>query len=184
MLVTHIQFPASRFHSPGFGCCSSSAPTSAGRWPSRLLSRPQWLYIVLPTEERVPVPAPQCLQGGCPASRRSAGYNTIPDDVPSDRLAAAARKCRWDVLLRAVSKHWVGNSRPALCKCRPATQIAISYVILPFAILPAGTPSMPRQSKAHPPFDYSLTKPKSRCECANFRIAHYFFIFLLNSFSV
>ena len=33
-------------------------------------------------------------------------------------------------------------------------------------------------------FGYSLPKPKGRCECANFRIAHSFFIFLLNSFSV
>ena len=30
---------------------------------------------------------------------------------------------------------------------------------------------MPQQNKAHLPFDYSLTKPKGRCECANFRIA-------------
>ena len=93
--------------------------------------------------------------------------------------AAAGRKCRWGVLLRAVSKHPAGNSRPALCKCRPAAQIAIPYVILPFKISPAGL-----QRKMHLPFGYSLPKPKGRCECANFRIAHYFFIFLLNSFSV
>ena len=43
---------------------------------------------------------------------------------------------------------------------------------------------MPRQNRAHLPFDYSLAESNSRCECANFRIAHYFFIFLLNSFSV
>ena len=43
---------------------------------------------------------------------------------------------------------------------------------------------MPQQNKAHPPFGYSLPKSKGRCERANFRIAHYFFIFLLNSFSV
>ena len=93
--------------------------------------------------------------------------------------AAAVRKCRWGVLLRAVSKHRAGNSLPVLHKCRPAAQIAISYVILPFKNSPAGL-----QRKMHPPFGYSLPKPKGRCECANFRIAHYFFIFLLNSFSV
>ena len=171
LLVTHIQFPASRSRSLGFGCRSSSAPTTAVRWPSTSPSHPRHLRIVLPVEERVPALAPRCLQGVRPASRRSAGYNTIPDDVPSDRLAAAARKCRWDVLLRAVSKHWVGNSRPALCKYRLTAQIAISYVILPFAILPASTPAMPQQHKAHLPFDYSLTEPKSRRECANFQNA-------------
>ena len=93
-------------------------------------------------------------------------YNTAPGDVPSDRLAAAARKCRWDVLLRAVSKLLAGSSRPALCKCRPAAQIAIPYVILPLKISTAGL-----QCKMHPPFGYSLPKPKGRCECANFRIA-------------
>lgn len=74
-------------------------------------------------------------------------YNTAPGDAPSDKLAAAGRKCRWGVLLRAVSKHWVGNSRPALCKCRPAAQIAIPYVILPFKTSPAGL-----QCKMHLPF--------------------------------
>ena len=97
------------------------------------------------------------------STRRSAGYNTIPDDASSDKLAAAGRKCRWGVLLRAVIKYRVGNSRPALCKCRPAAQIAIPYVILPFKISPAGL-----QCKMHPPFGYSLPKPKGRCECANF----------------
>ena len=77
--------------------------------------------------------------------------------------AAAVRKRRGGVLLRAVSKHWVGNSRPVLCKCRPAAQIAISYVILPFKISPAGL-----QRKMHPPFGYSQPKPKGGCECANF----------------
>lgn len=98
----------------------------------------------------------------CPGSQQV----IIPDDAPSDKLAAAARKRRWGVLLPAVSKHRVGNSRPALCKCRPAAQIAISYVILPFKISPAGL-----QCKMHPPFGCSLPKPKGRCECANFRIA-------------
>ena len=163
MLVTHIQFPASRPRLPDVGCRSSSAPTTAVRWPSTSPSRPRCLRIVLPAEERVPAPAPRCLQGGRPASRRSAGYNTAPGDVPSDRLAAAGRKCRWGVLLRAVIKHRVGNSRPALCKCRPAAQIAISYVILPFKISPAGL-----QCKMHLPFDYSLAKSKNRCEYANF----------------
>lgn len=167
MLVTRIQFPASRSRSLGFGCRSSSALTPSGHWLSRPPSRPRCLRIVLPTEERIPAPAPRCLQGVRPASRRSAGYNTIPDDASSDKLAAASRKCRWSVLLRAVSKHWVGNSRPALCKCRPAAQIAISYVILPFKISPAGL-----QCKMHLSFGYSLPKPKGRCECANFQIAH------------
>ena len=99
--------------------------------------------------------------------------------VRLQKSAAAGRKCRWGVLLRAISKYPAGSSRPALCKCRPAAQIAIPYVILPFKISPAGL-----QCKMHPPFGYSLPKPKGRCECANFRIAHYFFIFLLNSFSV
>ena len=166
MLVTHIQFPASRSRSLGFGCRSSSAPTPSGHRLSRPPSRPRCLRIVLPAEERVPAPAPQCLRGARPAPQRSAGYNTIPDDASSDKLAAAGRKCRWGVLLRAVIKHRVGNSRPALCKCRPAAQIAISYVILPFKISPAGL-----QCKMHPPFGYSLPKPKGRCECANFRIA-------------
>lgn len=119
--------------------------------------------IVLPAEERVPALAPRCPQGGYPAPRRSAGYNTVSGDASSDKLAAAARKCRWGVFLRAVSKHWVGNSRPALCKCRPAAQIAIPYVILPLKISPAGL-----QRKMHLPFGYSLPKPKGRCECANF----------------
>ena len=163
MLVTHIQFPASRSRSLGFGCRSSSAPTTAVRWPSTSPSHPRHLRIVLPAEERVPASAPRCLQGGRPVSQRSAGYNTIPDDASSDKLAAAGRKCRWGVLLRAVIKYRVGNSRPALCKCRPAAQIAISYVILPFKISPAGL-----QCKMHPPFGYSLPKPKGRCECANF----------------
>ena len=171
MLVTHIQFPASRPRLPDVGCRSSSAPTASGHRLSRPPSRPRCLRIVLPAEERVPASAPRCLQGGRPVSQRSAGYNTIPDDASSDKLAAAGRKCRWGVLLRAVIKYRVGNSRPALCKCRPAAQIAISYVILPFAILPASTPAMPQQHKAHLPFDYSLTKPKDRCECANSRIA-------------
>ena len=166
LLVTYIQFPALRPHLPGFGCCSSSAPTPVGRWPSTSPSRPRCLRIVLPAEERVPAPAPRCLRGAHPAPRRSAGYNTAPGDAPSDKLAAAARKRRWDVILRAVSKHRVGNSRPALCKCRPTAQIAISYVILPFKISPAGL-----QCNMHPPFGYSLPKPKGRCECANFRIA-------------
>ena len=104
------------------------------------------------------------LRGACPAPQRSAGYNTIPDDASSDKLAAAGRKCRWGVLLRAVIKHRVGNSRPALCKCRPAAQIAISYVILPFKISPAGL----HHRKMHLPFDYSLAKSKNRCEYANF----------------
>ena len=163
MLVTHIQFPASRSRSLGFGCRSSSAPTPAGHWPLPPPSRPRCLRIVLPAEERVPASAPRCLQGGRPVSRRSAGYNTIPDDASSDKLAAAGRKCRWGVLLRAVIKYRVGNSRPALCKCRPAAQIAISYVILPFKISPAGL-----QCKMHLPFDYSLAKSKNRCEYANF----------------
>ena len=120
-----------------------------------------------------------CLQGGRPVSRQSAGYNTAPGGAPSEKFAAAARKCRWGVLLRAVSKHLAGSSRPALCKCHPTAQIVIPYVILPFKISPAGL-----QRKMHPPFGYSLPKPKGGCECANFRIAHYFFIFLLNSFSV
>lgn len=47
-------------------------------------------------------------------------------------------------------------------------------VILPFVILLAGTPSIPQQNKAHLPFDYSLPKPKSRCEYANFQIAHWY----------
>ena len=125
MLVTHIQFPASRSRLPDVGCRSSSAPTTAVRWPSTSPSHPRHLRIVLPTEERVPAPAPRCLRGVRPASQWSAGYNTAPGGAPSEKLAAAARKCRWGVLLRAVSKHWVGNSRPALCKCRPAAQIAI-----------------------------------------------------------
>ena len=162
LLVTHIQFPASRSRSLGFGCRSSSAPTTAVRWPSTSPSHPRHLRIVLPVEERVPALAPRCLQGVRPASRRSAGYNTIPDDTSSDKLAAG-RKCRWGVLLRAVIKHRVGNSRPALCKCRPAAQIAISYVIIPFKISPAGL-----QCKMHLPFDYSLAKSKNRCEYANF----------------
>ena len=107
MLVTHIQFSASRSRSLGFGCRSSSAPTPSGHRLSRPPSRPRCLRIVLPTEERVPAPPPRCLRGARPASRWSAGYNTVPGDAPSDRLAAAARKRRWDVLLRAVSKHWV-----------------------------------------------------------------------------
>ena len=163
MLVTRIQFPASRPRLPDVGCRSSSAPTTAVRWPSTSPSRPRCLRIVLPAEERVPAPAPQCLRGARPAPQRSAGYNTIPDDASSDKLAAAGRKCRWGVLLRAVIKHRVGNSRPALCKCRPAAQIAISYVILPFKISPAGL-----QCKMHLPFDYSLAKSKNRCEYANF----------------
>lgn len=166
LLVTRIQFPASRSRSLGFGCRSSSAPTPSGHRLSMPPSRPRCLRIVLPTEERVPGPAPRCLRGVRPASRRSAGYNTIPDDAPSERCAAAARKRRWGVFLQAVSKHWVGNSRPALCKCRPVAQIAISYVILPLKISPAGL-----QCKMHPPFGYSLPKPKGRCECANSRIA-------------
>ena len=179
MLVTHIQFPASRPRLPDVGCCSSFAPTLSGHRLSVPLSHHQPLRAALPSEKRVPAPAPRCLQGGRPVSRRSAGYNTVSGDASSDKLAAAARKRQWGVLLRAVSKHRVGNSRPTLCKCRPAAQIAISYVILPLKISPAGL-----QCKMHPPFGYSLPKPKGRCECANFRIAHYFFIFLLNSFSV
>lgn len=163
LLVTRIQFPASRPRLPGFGCCSSSAPTPSGHRLSRPPSRPRCLRIVLPAEERVPASAPRCLQGGRPVSRRSASYNTIPNDTSSDKLAAAGRKCRWGVLLRAVIKYRVGNSRPALCKCRPAAQIAISYVILPFKISPAGL-----QCKMHLPFDYSLAKSKNRCEYANF----------------
>ena len=166
MLVTHIQFPASRPRLPDVGCCSSFAPTPSGHRLSVPLSHHQPLRAALPSEKRVPAPAPRCLQGGRPVSRRSAGYNTAPGGAPSDKLAAAARKCRWGVLLRAVIKYRVGNSRPALCKCRPAAQIAISYVILPFKISPAGL-----QCKMHPPFGYSLPKPKGRCECANFRIA-------------
>ena len=154
LLVTHIQFPASRSRSLGFGCRSSSAPTTAVRWPSTSPSRPRCLHIVLPAEERVPAPAPRCLQGGCPASRRSADYNTAPGGAPSERCAAAARKRRWGVLLRAVSKHPAGNSRPALCKCRPAAQIAIPYVILPLKISTAGL-----QCKMHPPFGYMIHNP-------------------------
>ena len=181
LLVTRIQFPASRSRLPDVGCRSSSAPTPSGHWLSRPPSRPRCLRIVLPAEERVPAPAPRCLRGVRPASRRSAGYNTVSGDASSDKLAAAGRKRRWGVLLRAVSKHRVGNSRLALCKCRPTAQIAIPYVILPFKISPAGL-----QRKMHPSFGYSLPKPKGRCEYANFQIAHYFFcfIFLLNSFSV
>ncbi len=163
MLIIRIQFPALRPHLPDVGCRSFFAPTPAGQWPLPPPSRPRSLRIVLPTEERVPAPAPRCLRGARPASRWSAGYNTVPGDAPSDRLAAAARKRRWGVLLRAVIKHRVGNSRPALCKCRPAAQIAISYVILPFKISPAGL-----QCKMHLPFDYSLAKSKNRCEYANF----------------
>ena len=125
MFITHIRFPASRPRLPDVGCRSSFAPTPSGHRLSRPPSRPRSLRIVLPTEERVPAPAPRCLRGARPASRWSAGYNTVPGDAPSDRLAAAGRKCRWGVPLRAVSKYWVGNSRPALCKCRPAAQIAI-----------------------------------------------------------
>ena len=125
MLVTRIQFPASRPRLPDVGCRSSFAPTPSGHRLSRPPSRPRCLRIVLPTEERVPAPAPRCLRGARPASRRSAGYNTVSGDASSDKLAAAGRKCRWGVLLRAVSKHLAGSSRPALCKCRPAAQIAI-----------------------------------------------------------
>ena len=107
MLVTRIQFPASRPRLPDVGCRSFFAPTPAGHWPLPTPSRPRCLRIVLPAEERVPAPAPQCLRGARPASRRSAGYNTVSGDASSDKLAAAARKRRWDVLLRAVSKHWV-----------------------------------------------------------------------------
>ena len=78
MLVTHIQFPASRPRLPDVGCRSSSAPTTAVRWPSTSPSHPRHLRIVLPAEERVPALAPRCLQGARPASRRSAGYNTVP----------------------------------------------------------------------------------------------------------
>mgnify|MGYP001509037583 CR=1 FL=1 len=163
MLVTHIQFPASRPRLPDVGCRSSSAPTTAVRWPSTSPSHPRHLRIVLPAEERVPALAPRCLQGARPASRRSAGYNTVSGDASSDKLAAAARKCRWSVFLRAVNEHPAGSSRPALCKCRPAAQIAIPYVILPLKISPAGL-----QRKMHLPFGYSLPKPKGRCECANF----------------
>ena len=107
LLVTHIQFPASRSRSLGFGCRSSSAPTPAVRWPSTSPSHPRHLRIVLPAEERVPAPAPRCLQGARPAPRWSAGYNTVSGDASSDKLAAAARKRRWGVLLRAVSKYRV-----------------------------------------------------------------------------
>ena len=166
LLVTHIQFPASRSRLLGFGCRSSSASTPSGHWPLPPPSRPRCLRIVLPAEERVPAPAPRCLRGAHPAPRRSAGYNTVSGDASSDKLAAAARKRQWGVLIRAVSKHPAGSSRPALCKCRPAAQIAIPYVILPLKISPAGL-----QCKMHPPFGYSLPKSKGRCECANFRIA-------------
>ena len=71
--------------------------------------------------------------------------------------AVGLRPVRFDV------SHPAGSSRPALCKCRPAAQIAISYVILPLKISPAGL-----QCKMHLPFGYSLPKPKGRCECANF----------------
>ena len=121
---------------------------------------------LLVTHIQFPAPAHRCLQGDRSAFLRSAGYNTAHGGAPSDRLAAAGRKCRWGVLLRAVSKHPAGSSRPALCKCRPAAQIAITYVILPFKISPAGL-----QCKMHPPFGYSLPKPKGRCECADFQIA-------------
>ena len=107
LLVTHIQFPASRSRSLGFGCRSSSAPTTSGHRLSRPPSRPRCLRIVLPAEGRVPAPAPRCLRGAHPAPRRSAGYNTVSGDASSDKLAAAARKCRWGVFLRAISKHWV-----------------------------------------------------------------------------
>ena len=163
MLVTRIQFPASRPRLPDVGCRSFFAPTPAGHWPLPPPSRPRCLRIVLPAEERVPAPAPQCLRGARPASRRSAGYTTVSGDASSDKLAAAARKCRWSVFLRAVNEHPAGSSRPALCKCRPAAQIAISYVILPFKISPTGL-----QRKMHLPFGYSLPKLKGRCECANF----------------
>ena len=107
LLVTRIQFPASRSRSLGFGCRSSSAPTTAVRWPSTSPSHPRCLRIVLPAEGRVPAPAPRCLRGAHPAPRRSAGYNTAPGGAPSEKFAAAGRKCRWSVLLRVVSKHWV-----------------------------------------------------------------------------
>ena len=97
LLVTHIQFPASRSRSLGFGCRSSSAPTTAVRWPSTSPSRPRCLRIVLPTEERVPAPAPRCLRGAHPAPRRSAGYNTTHGGAPSERCAAAGRKCRYPI---------------------------------------------------------------------------------------
>ena len=125
LLVTHIRFPASRPRLPDVGCRSSFAPTPSGHRLSRPPPRPRCLRIVLPAEERAPAPAPRCLQGGRPVSRQSAGYNTIPGGAPSDKLAAAGRKCRWGVLLQAVSKHPAGSSRLALCKCRPAAQIAI-----------------------------------------------------------
>ena len=159
----HIQFPASRSRSLGFGCRSSSAPTPSGHRLSRPPSHPRHLRIVLPAEERVPALAPRCLQGAHPAPQRSAGYNTTHGGTPSERCAAAGRKRRWGVLLRAVNEHPAGSSRPALCKCRPAAQIAIPYVILPLKISPAGL-----QCKMYPPFGYSLPKPKGRCECANF----------------
>ncbi len=107
LLVTRIQFPASRPRLPDVGCRSSFAPTPSGHRLSRPPSRPRCLHIVLPAEERVPAPAPRCLRGARPASRWSAGYNTALGDASSDRLAAAARKRRWGVLLRAVSKHRV-----------------------------------------------------------------------------
>ena len=73
LLVTHIQFPASRPRLPDVGCRSSSAPTPSGHRLSRPSSRPRCLRIVLPTEERVPVHAPCYLQGDRSVSRRSIG---------------------------------------------------------------------------------------------------------------
>ena len=80
---------------------------------------------LLVTHIQFPAPAPRCLRGARPVSRRSAGYNTAPGGAPSERCAAAGRKRRWGVLLRAVNEHPAGSSRPALCKCHPAAQIAI-----------------------------------------------------------
>ena len=73
LLVTHIQFPASRSRLLGFGCRSSSASTPSGHWPLPPPSRPRCLRIVLPAEERVPAPAPCYLQGDRSVSRRSIG---------------------------------------------------------------------------------------------------------------
>ena len=107
LFITHIRFPALQPHLPDARCRSSFAPTPSGHRLSRPPSHPRHLRIVLPAEERVPALAPRCLQVARPASRRSAGYNTVSGDASSDKLAAAARKRRWGVLLRAVSKYRV-----------------------------------------------------------------------------
>ena len=97
LLVTHIQFPASRSRSLGFGCRSSSAPTTAVRWPSTSPSHPRHLRIVLPVEERVPAPAPRYLQGAHPVDYSVAfcSYfviqNAGPAGTPSVSLISSSR---------------------------------------------------------------------------------------------